>query len=124
MRYVVAGSVNTSVTYVAYLVLLRFLPYGVAYSLAFAAGIGIAYVLQARFVFHASMSWGNLFAFPLIYVAQYAIGGVLLAWLVETGRASRELALFAVLLVTVPIGFVSSRALFAFEAHRRRLKRG
>ena len=114
-RYLVVGVANTAASYAIYLVLLRFMPYGWAYTVAFVAGIGIAYLLQSRLVFGAQASWGTFFAFPLVYVVQYAVGVLALWLLVETGLMSRELALFAVLVVTVPAGFAMSRALFAWR---------
>jgi putative flippase GtrA len=114
-RYVVVGVVNTAVTYAVYLALLRAMPYAWAYTIAFVLGIGLAYALQSRYVFGTAASWRTFFAFPLVYVVQYAVGVVALRLLVETGLMTRELALFAVLLVTVPVGFVLSRALFAWK---------
>jgi putative flippase GtrA len=118
LRYIVVGVVNTVVTYAAYLALLRALPYAWAYTVAFVLGIGLAYLLQSRYVFGAPASWRTFFAFPLVYVVQYVVGVVALRLLVETGLMTRELALFAVLLVTVPIGFALSRALFAWKRRR------
>ena len=119
-RYVVAGLINTAATYAAYLALLQFMPYGWAYTVAFVAGVVLAYALQARYVFDAAVSWRTFLAFPTVYVVQYVIGGVALRWLVESGLMSRETALFAVLVVTVPIGFALSRALFAWQRRRPR----
>lgn len=118
LRYLVVGGVNTAVTYAGYLALLQVVPYAVAYTIAFVLGIGIAYLMQARFVFDAAASWQTFFAFPLVYAVQYGVGLVALRVLVESGLMSREFALFAVLVVTVPIGFALSRALFAWR-HRR-----
>ncbi|HEX4884334.1 MAG TPA: GtrA family protein [Casimicrobiaceae bacterium] len=118
LRYLVAGVVNTLLTYAVYLALLRAMPYSAAYTVAFVLGVGFAYLLQSRFVFGAPASWRTFFAFPLVYVVQYVVGVVALRLLVETGVMTRELALFAVLLVTVPIGFALSRALFAWKRRR------
>lgn len=121
LRYVVAGALNTAASYAVYLVLLPVMPYGWAYTLAFVTGIGVAYALQSRYVFGAGGSWRTFFAFPLVYVVQYLVGVLGLRLLVETGLMSRELALFAVLVVTVPVGFLMSRALFAWrQRHPRR----
>jgi putative flippase GtrA len=117
VRYVVVGVVNTAVTYALYLALLQVMDYGWAYTIAFVAGIGIAYALQSRFVFGAAPSLKTFFAFPLVYVVQYVVGGIALRVLVESGIASREIALFLVLAVTVPVGYVLSKALFAWR-HR------
>jgi putative flippase GtrA len=120
VRYLAVGVVNTAVSYAVYLALLQFMPYGLAYTAAYVAGILIAYALQSRFVFATEASWRTFFAFPLIYIVQYAVGLVALRVLVEGGVMSRELALFAVLLVTVPAGFVMSRALFAWRQRHPR----
>lgn len=115
LRYLVAGAVNTALSYAVYLALLPLLPYGWAYTVAFAAGLLVAYALQSRFVFGAQPSWRTFFAFPAVYVVQYAVGVLVLRGLVETGLVSRELALAAVLVVTVPAGYLLSRALFAWR---------
>ena len=120
LRYLVVGGVNTAVSYTVYLALLQVMSYGWAYTTAYIAGILIAYALQSRFVFGAETSWRTFFAFPLVYVVQYVVGWVALRLLVETGLMSRELALFAVLVVTVPAGFVMSRALFAWRQRHPR----
>jgi putative flippase GtrA len=111
-RYLVVGGANTAVTYAVYLALLPFLAYGTAYTVAFLTGIVIAYALQSRYVFRTRATWQTTLVFPLIYLVPYAAGRIALRLLVESGVASREVALAGVLLVTVPIGFVASRALF------------
>ena len=117
LRYLAVGAVNTVASYTVYLVLLRFMPYGWAYTVAFVAGVGLAYAMQSRFVFGTEASWRTFFAFPLVYVVQYVVGGLVLRLLVESGLMSRELALFAALAVTVPAGFAMSRVLFAWRRH-------
>lgn len=117
-RYLAAGVVNTGVTYALYLALLAVLPYAWAYTAAFVAGIVVAYVLQSRYVFGAAASWRTFFAFPLVYVVQYAVGVLVLRLLVESGAMSREIAPVLVLAITVPIGFLLSRLLFARRAGR------
>lgn len=109
LRFLVAGAANTLVTYAAYLLLLLVLPYVWAYSIAFAAGIVIAYLAQTRYVFGVSTSWRTFFRFPLVYFVQYAVGALGIRWLVESGLLSKEFALLATLCVTVPLGFVLSR---------------
>ena len=46
VRFLASGGLNTLVTYIAYLVLLHWLPYQQSYSIAFASGIALAYVLN------------------------------------------------------------------------------
>ena len=51
LRYLLAGGVNTVVSYGLYLALLRVLDYRTAYVLAFVAGIALSFVLLRHMVF-------------------------------------------------------------------------
>jgi putative flippase GtrA len=113
LRYLLTGAANTGVTYAAYLLLLLVLPYTWAYTVAFVAGILIAYLLQTRYVFEVGTSWRTFLRFPLVYAVQYAVGAAGLRLLVETGVLPKEIALLATLCVTVPLGFLLSRLLLA-----------
>lgn len=109
VRFLIAGGINTLVTYLIYLGLLNFVGYAVAFSISFVAGIFIAYGLNARFVFKAPISLRKLFQYPLIYAFQYAAGLLLLAILVdELGVDKRFAPLINVLLLT-PITFMLNR---------------
>ena len=110
-RFLVTGAANTLATYAAYLLLLRVLPYVWAYSIAYLAGILIAYLAQTRYVFGVGTSWRTFLKFPLVYLVQYAVGAIGIRLIVETGLLSREFALLATLCITVPLGFVLSRHL-------------
>jgi putative flippase GtrA len=116
IRFLVAGAANTLVTYAAYLLLLQVMPYVWAYSIAYVAGIVIAYLAQTRYVFEVGASWRTFLRFPLVYVVQYAVGALGIRWLVESGLLPKEAALLATLCVTVPLGFVLSRYLLARRA--------
>jgi putative flippase GtrA len=110
-RFLVTGAANTAVTYAAYLLLLRVIPYLWAYSIAYIAGILIAYLAQTRYVFGVGTSWRTFLKFPLVYLVQYAVGAIGIRLIVETGLLTREFALLATLCVTVPLGFLLSRYL-------------
>ena len=43
-RFIVAGAVNTVASYAIFLVLLQFMPYLAAYTIAYVIGVGISYV--------------------------------------------------------------------------------
>lgn len=113
VRFLIIGAANTLVTYAAYLILLRRLPYLWAYSLAYGVGIIIAYLAQTRYVFRVGASWLTFLKFPLVYVAQYATGALSIRVLVGSGIVPKELALLATLCITVPLGFFLSRYLLA-----------
>ena len=109
LRYLVAGGVNTLATYVLLVALMRILPYLVAYTSAYVAGIGLGYVLQSRFVFGVPIAWRSALRFPLAYVAQYAFGALLLWTLVDHLAVRPEIAAIAVVLAGVPVGFLLNR---------------
>src|SRR5947208_14714290 len=78
LRFLIAGGINTLLTYLIYLALLPFASYWIAFSISFAAGVIIAYGLNAGFVFRTSFSLGKMVKFPAIYLLQYVAGLLLL----------------------------------------------
>lgn len=108
-RFLVAGALNSAATYLLYLAALWVLPYRWAYTLAYVAGIGIAFVLNSLFVFRVPLRWRKLLRFPLVYLVQYLLGIVVLSLAVERLGLDPRLGPIAVLLVTVPVSFVLSR---------------
>lgn len=117
-RFVVAGVINTVVTWLAYLGLLRVLPYRGAFSLAFALGILAGYELNSRFVFQQPPSRYSRLRFPLVYVAQYAVGITIVSACVEYLSMSPGIAPLAALLVTTPLTYLVCRKLFGGDPPR------
>jgi putative flippase GtrA len=111
-RFIIAGGVNTGLTYALYLALLHVLPYLLAYVVTYAAGIVIGYLLNALWVFRRSPTMRTAATYPLVYLANLALGMALLACLVEILGVPREWAPLIVLAVTVPLMFVLTRGLF------------
>ena len=112
IRFLASGAVNTILSYLLYLLLLRWLDYLPAYTLAYAAGIALAYALNLRFVFKAQHSWRKLVIFPLIYATQYCLGASVLHLAVSRISVPREFALLVSIAATVPVTFLLSRGLF------------
>lgn len=109
IRFLLAGGVNTVVTYLIYLLLLHVLPYRVAYSATFVLGIVLGYTLNTHYVFRAKWQWKRLAAYPLVYVVQYLLGVLLLTMLVERGLANEQVAPLVVVVLSLPIVFITSR---------------
>ena len=108
-RFVLAGGGNTALTYLAYLALLNAVGYPAAFSLAFAAGVVISYLLNAWFVFKTPLSWHKLVQFPLLYLVQYLAGLLVLNLLIEqAGIGERVAPIFNVVLM-VPLTFFLNR---------------
>jgi putative flippase GtrA len=117
-RFLVAGAVNTGLTWLAYLALLRVTGYRVAFTVSFVLGILLSYALNARFVFRRPVEWGSFLRFPLVYVAQYLAGLLLVSLLVEWLHVATWVAPLLVLVVTIPLTYVLTRAVFAARAER------
>lgn len=108
-KFLLAGGTNTAITYGLYLLLNLVMPYAWAYSMAYVVGVSISYVLQAKWVFHVELSWKNFMAFPLVYVVQWLIGLLLLAFLVERFSLHENIAPLVVIVLTLPVTFLMSR---------------
>jgi len=115
-RYLVAGAVNTAVTYALLVVAMRWIGYLAAYTVIYALGIAFGYWLQSRFVFHVPLAWRAALRYPLVYLVQYAFGFVLLALLVDTVHVDKDLAALVVVIANVPLGFLLSRRVILRDA--------
>lgn len=115
-RFVVAGVVNTALTYAAYLALLRVVDYAIAYTVVYVAGIAFSYYLNTRFVFRTRAEPLRAAAYPLVYVVQYLFGLAVLHVAVEYLSIPRQFALLASIALSVPLTFVLSRLLLVPRA--------
>lgn len=111
-RFLIAGAINTSSTYLLYLGLLLLMPYLWAYSLTYAAGIGLGYALNSRWVFKKAYNFRSATIYPAIYTINYFLG-ILLLWLfIEQIHISKEIAPLIVLTISVPIMYFMSKSIF------------
>lgn len=112
-RFLVSGGFNTAVTYGLYLLLLNVLPYKTSYTIAYVAGIVLAYSLNRFFVFKSHKGIKSIALFPLVYLAQYLTSLLILwVWVEKLGFDSRIAPLIAIA-ITVPMTFVLSRFVFS-----------
>lgn len=112
LRFIVAGGLNTAITYLAYLGLLHLMSYTLAFSATFLLGIALGYLLNLLFVFQSSATRTNLVGYPLLYLINYATGLALVVGLVEIAGAPREIAPLISTVVLTPFMFVLSKKLF------------
>jgi putative flippase GtrA len=108
-RFLVAGAINTVITFALFEALRRVIPYLAAYSIAYASGIALSYVLNAGFVFRRRKTIASALRFPLVYVVQYAMGGGLLWVLVDVAKLNESFALLLVIAASIPVTFLLSR---------------
>ena len=112
LKFLLSGGVNTLITYIIYLVLLNYLPYGFSYSISFGVGIIIAYSLNRFFVFHTKGNANTVLLFPLVYVIQYLVGFMLVFLWVEMFNWHVFFAPLAATLVTIPLTYILTRWVF------------
>lgn len=112
VRFLISGGVNTLGTYLLYLGLLHLMPYWLSYAIAFVCGIGLAYLLNRFFVFGAPRSERKAALLPLVYLAQYGVGALVVYGWVAGLHWPPALAPLASLVITVPLTFAASRWLF------------
>jgi putative flippase GtrA len=111
-RFVISGGLNTAVTYGIYLVLLQLMPYQFSYTIAYVSGIAIAYAFNRSFVFRSHQGFRSVLLFPLVYVAQYCLG-ILVVWLwIEKARMSPAVAPLLAAVIAVPFTYFLSRYAF------------
>lgn len=108
-RFLMVGVSNTLVAYVVYLLLLPFLPYLYAYTIAYCVAVANSYFMNVFFVFRKKVSLHSFLKFPFVYVVQYFLGASILWLLVGKLGISPAWAMAAVIVVTVPITFLASR---------------
>lgn len=112
LRFLLAGGLNTAVTYLMYLALLWVTNYQISYAVAFVSGIAISYVLGRVFVFKVHQGYRSVLMLPLVYLIQYLTGAaVVWAW-VDLFDQHPMLAPAISILVTVPLTYFLSK--FAF----------
>lgn len=112
LRFLLSGGFNTAVTYVIYLVLLQFFPYWFSYTLTFAFGIGLAYVLSRYFVFGMPRAGKRILLFPVVYFVQYLAGLLIVFVWVDVFLWHPTLAPLASMTVTIPITFILTKWVF------------
>jgi putative flippase GtrA len=108
-RFLLVGATNTLFSYLLFLLLLVFVDYLPAYTVAYAAGIVLSYYLNVRFVFRKQVSLASFLKFPMVYVIQYALGAATLWLLVGKAGIPPALAMVGVIVVTIPVTFLASR---------------
>ncbi len=109
LRFVAAGAGNTLISigfYQAALFVVGHLP---AYLLAYALGIALAYYLYARHVFAAQTSARGFVIFAAFYCIAGFVGSLVNSGLIEALGWHARLAIFATVLLMLPINYLGSR---------------
>lgn len=109
IRFVAVRAACAVLSYGMYLMLLRWMRYEIAYIVAFAMGVVLAYVVNAIFVFREPMRRRSALQFPLVYLLQFAACLALLRIAVEWWGIPEAFALGIAVMITLPATFLLSR---------------
>jgi putative flippase GtrA len=107
--FLIMGGINTVLTQLLYMALLLIASYGVSYSLSYAVGLPLAYVLNSKFVFKSEMHWKKMLQYPSVYVVQYLLGMALMVAFVEWLGVPEWIAPIPILALVVPVTFLMTR---------------
>jgi putative flippase GtrA len=111
-RFLIAGALNTGLTYIMYLGLLYLIPYVWAYTLTYTAGIVLGYSLNTQWVFKKEPNFRSATAYPLTYGLNYFLGLGLLWLFVELMNLPKEIAPLVVVTISTPIMYFFTKAVF------------
>jgi len=108
-RFLIGGVLNTVVGYSVYLLLFHWLRYEMAYAIAYIVSIAVSYVFNAMFVFRQPLRARSALYYPLVYLAQFLLGLLMLKVLIGVVHVSAWLAPLLVSVLTIPMTFLLSR---------------
>jgi putative flippase GtrA len=108
-KFIAARVASTVASYLIYLVLLHWMGYALAYFIAYLAGIGLSYVVNAMMVFKQPMTRRSALLFPLIYVVQFLLGMLILRLCIEKLDTPEWLGMAISIVLTLPLAFGLSR---------------
>jgi putative flippase GtrA len=108
-RFLIVGAINTLTGYILYVSLLAITSYTLSYTISYILGIFISYYLNSRFVFRTELKLTKAVQYPLVYLAQYVLGIILLRVFVELLGVSQILSPALIILITVPVTYLLNK---------------
>lgn len=115
-RFLIAGGLNTLLTLAVYQILLFWVNYTVAYTIAFALGIVFTGFVYVRFVFGGKTTRKKFLANAIYYITSYLASLVLLDIIVRVTAINERLAIFVTMACIIPVNFFVLRRLLSGTA--------
>ncbi|WP_352968642.1 GtrA family protein [Mesorhizobium sp. M1406] len=110
IRFLASGALNTSITYVIFLMLIQISSPSIAYTLSYSIGIIIAYLLNIFFVFRSGHSKRMAAAVIASYLLQYFYGLAALNILINFLLLPAFFAMAVVIITTIPLQYLILRS--------------
>ncbi|MED4599485.1 GtrA family protein [Paenibacillus validus] len=109
LLFILLGVLNTGMTYLLYLLMLSFAPYGISYTITYILGIPVSYILNSKFAFKTKLSFRKMFQYPLVYIIQYLINMICMFLLVDLLNIDDKFSPIVVTIITVPVTYLLSK---------------
>ena len=109
IAFALVGGGRTAISLGIYLAGCFFLPYWLAFTIAFVIGITFSAFANAKYVFYTRMTVGTALRYAVVYVLNYSLSLLLLFAIVEGFGVATQLAPIPVLAIMFPINFVAER---------------
>ncbi|MYS22117.1 Putative flippase GtrA (transmembrane translocase of bactoprenol-linked glucose) [Streptomyces sp. DvalAA-14] len=109
LRFGLVGAVNTVTFYGIYRLLLPWMPYFAAYTVAFLLSMVGSFFMNTYFTYRTRPSWQKFALFPLTNITNYAVQSAGLFALVNWAGMSEEFAPLAAAVLAVPFTYLLSR---------------
>ena len=108
-RFLVAGGINTLLTYGIFVLLCRHFHHAIAYTIAYLVGIAFSYAMACAYVFRTVVTVRTVLRYPIVYAVQYLYGLVALSLLVDLLGILQPIAMLLIIATTIPLTFVMTQ---------------
>ncbi|MFK0045771.1 GtrA family protein [Streptomyces sp. NPDC090741] len=109
LRFGLVGAVNTGTFFGIYLLLHPWMPYFLAYSLAFLLAMVGSFFMNTYFTYRTRPTWKKFLLFPLTNITNYVIQSVGLYALVTWAGLDTRIAPLVAAVVAIPFTYLLSR---------------
>lgn len=118
VRFAMVGAGRTVLSLGLYLILTLVVPYWLAFTIAFVAGITFSAVVNGRYVFLVGLTRRSYLLYAGVYLSNYLVSHGLLIVFVEWLGVPAYLAPVPVILCMFPINFIAERYVLVSNAGR------
>lgn len=113
IRFGIGGIINTALSYIVFLLLLKIVNYQIAYSGSWIFGILFVIIFYPSKVFIGSTNSTKKIIFTIIqYISVFLSGLLVMSLLIEHFKISEKLAIIAVIIFTTALNFLLMRFIF------------
>lgn len=108
-KFIIVGILNTSITYLIYLLLSYFLDYKTAYALGYVVGLVFSYFMNSIIVFKSKLTLKKGIQFPFVYVVQFILSECILILFIDQFKLNKNISPLIIVVLTTPVTFLLSK---------------